>query len=250
MEHLIESVKKYPCLWATDLEEHKISIVRDAAWTKVIEECDIPDIREAKNLWKKLRDGHRQSINRKRTTSGQTSESGKNWKYDKMMEFLLPYIGSRERVTNVLPTSEQSNSQEFQTILPNEESPTNNLDSEVTTRKRKRPNGIKRYLEAENKKLENRMVKRDLLRRKLLTSQEEKDSMKCFFDAMYEMSKNLPEEFQMKIQREVFNSVMQAREDNMLSRNEFSHSTTTTHCTKIEPSYSTNEEEGTYEELY
>lgn len=43
MEHFIESVRKYPCLWATNSEAYKLNELKDAAWKNVIKECDLPD---------------------------------------------------------------------------------------------------------------------------------------------------------------------------------------------------------------
>lgn len=43
MERLIESVRKYPCLWKTDLEEYKLNDVKEAAWREIVKECDLPD---------------------------------------------------------------------------------------------------------------------------------------------------------------------------------------------------------------
>lgn len=43
MEQLIESVRKYPCLWKVDTEDYKNNEIKEAAWRKVVAECDITD---------------------------------------------------------------------------------------------------------------------------------------------------------------------------------------------------------------
>lgn len=43
MEQLIESVRKYPCLWKIDCEEYKLNDLKDAAWKEVVKECDLKD---------------------------------------------------------------------------------------------------------------------------------------------------------------------------------------------------------------
>lgn len=43
MEHLIESVRKYPLLWNSDVPEYKNNGLREAAWIKVTEECNLLD---------------------------------------------------------------------------------------------------------------------------------------------------------------------------------------------------------------
>lgn len=42
MEHLIESVRKRPCLWQLDLKEYKDNEIKEAAWEEVFNECDFP----------------------------------------------------------------------------------------------------------------------------------------------------------------------------------------------------------------
>ncbi|XP_045774706.1 uncharacterized protein LOC123873732 [Maniola jurtina] len=222
---LIKNIRKYPCLWATTSEEYKMYHIKNAAWRDVIKECGLQDIKEAKNLWKKLRDGHRQSLNRRKTITGEADSRRRSWKYDKMMEFLLPYMANRPRTTDYASTSENQDLEEsenstadeidtyevdFNTIDPNLE---NNFES--NTKKRKANDSI---TEDEKKTSDIRAAERDLLGRVSVTEQKQKDAMKSFFDTMYEMSKNLPEHAQMQIQREVFNSVMQVREENSRSK--------------------------------
>ncbi|CAF4947182.1 unnamed protein product [Pieris macdunnoughi] len=101
MEHLIESVRKRPCLWQLDLKEYKDNELKEAAWEEVFNECDFPSVAEIKNLWKKLRDGHRQALNAKKKTTGQAADSKPIWKYEHLMEFLIPNMKNRHQHTNV-----------------------------------------------------------------------------------------------------------------------------------------------------
>ncbi|KAI5631269.1 alcohol dehydrogenase transcription factor myb/SANT-like domain-containing protein [Phthorimaea operculella] len=41
MEHLIESVRKYPCLWNTTAIEYRDQELKDAAWAEVMKETDL-----------------------------------------------------------------------------------------------------------------------------------------------------------------------------------------------------------------
>lgn len=43
MEKLIESVRKYPCLWKIDSQEYKLNDLKEAAWQEVVKECDLKD---------------------------------------------------------------------------------------------------------------------------------------------------------------------------------------------------------------
>lgn len=42
-ERLIESVKKFPCLWDTSSEFYKCNETKDAAWNVIITEANIKD---------------------------------------------------------------------------------------------------------------------------------------------------------------------------------------------------------------
>ncbi|CAB3229492.1 unnamed protein product [Arctia plantaginis] len=73
-----------------DSEEYKLNDFKEAAWIEVAKECDLANVAETRDLWKKLRDGHRQAISKKKTVSGQAATSKHQWKYEKQMEFILP----------------------------------------------------------------------------------------------------------------------------------------------------------------
>lgn len=150
------------------------------------------------------------------------------------MEFLLPYMANRPRVTNANPIPDRLDFQESENSTSHEEIDLTNDSNEINcsaqykhldnnlennAKKRKPNDSITKFLEDQKKARDNRSTERDFLRRQILKQQEEKNALKSFFDAMYEMSKTLPEHAQMKIQREVFNSVMQAREENTPTSN-------------------------------
>lgn len=41
MEHFIETVRKYPCLWNTTAIEYRDQELKDAAWAEVMKETDL-----------------------------------------------------------------------------------------------------------------------------------------------------------------------------------------------------------------
>lgn len=41
MDHFIETVHKYPCLWNTTAIEYRDQELKDAAWTEVMKETDL-----------------------------------------------------------------------------------------------------------------------------------------------------------------------------------------------------------------
>lgn len=179
-------------------------------------------------MWKKLRDGYRQALNKKKCTTGQAATSINPWKYEKIMEFILPYMSNRPRSTNAViqenncqDDSESSLQQEFENNATEVTQNINNSISEgqsppvYAERKRKNSDPIVQFLHDESQRRENRSKARDDLRRNVLGQRQQNDSvqLKSFFDTMYETCKVLPEYTQLKIQRQIFNIVMEAREN-------------------------------------
>lgn len=184
-------------------------------------------------MWKKLRDGYRQALNKKKCTTGQAATSINPWKYEKIMEFILPYMANRPRSTNAVIEDSSSNisqdksentlQQEFEN---NATKVTQNVDNSIyggqspsmnAQSKRKNSDPFVQFLHDESQRRENRSKIRDALRRDVLTQRQQNDSvqLKSFFDTMYETSKVLPEYTQMKLQRQIFNIVMEARENHI-----------------------------------
>ncbi|XP_050498515.1 uncharacterized protein LOC126879500 [Diabrotica virgifera virgifera] len=215
MEYLINSVKKYPCIWKADSEDYKNTEMKKASWRKIIKECDYPDVKEAKHLWKILRDGHRQAISKKRTATGQAASDIKPWKYEKLMEFLLPHISSRVTSTNTMSSGITTTDEDSQL---HEEIRIETIDDQpaiTSTYLPKRKNDqLLDYLHEQESKREKRSFERDLCRRELLKQLvvKPKTATEKFFDSMCDMTTDLPEHVQIKIQREIFQAVMEARE--------------------------------------
>ncbi|XP_028025952.1 uncharacterized protein LOC114239769 isoform X2 [Bombyx mandarina] len=100
-EKLIRSVKKFPCIWKTTSEYYKCNETKDAAWDQITIETNISDVKTAKSRWKQLRDNHRDALKRQNATrSGQARKQRKEWKYQKAMSFLLPYMCNRDGSSN------------------------------------------------------------------------------------------------------------------------------------------------------
>ncbi|XP_048484041.1 uncharacterized protein LOC125490065 [Plutella xylostella] len=106
-QKFIESVKQFPCLWDTRLTTYKCNETRGAAWEIIIKDNGIKDVQTAKAKWKKMRDNHRDAIKRQNSTrSGQAAKQITKWKYQKIMEFLLPFMQNRKRTSNFRDDSE------------------------------------------------------------------------------------------------------------------------------------------------
>lgn len=174
-------------------------------------------------MWRKLRDGHRQAISRKKTTTGQAANSKNLWKYEKFMEFLLPTMQNRSRSTNV--NTQDSNEQESDIIQQNE-NPSESGQHEMVddcVPPKKKPN-LTSLIEKEQKRREIRSAERDSLRRQILcnasknTNNVESTALGNFFMSMLQTTSVLPENLQLRVQRQVFNIVMEAKEEDIVTR--------------------------------
>ncbi|RVE49738.1 hypothetical protein evm_005608 [Chilo suppressalis] len=214
-DFFIECVRQYPCLWDTTHSSYKQLDVKDAAWKEIIKKTKIENVTLAKTKWKNLRDTHREKLKKiYRTKSRQSQKKIKPWKYMTQMEFLLPYMSSTERYSNV--SLEISKSLE-ETASAAEDS--GDSDSLVKTNPKKiktvemvpdNENMLSIFLKEMQKNREYRTAQRDELS-KVLTSSS--DSLKAFFDSMYQSTKQMPECYQREIKRNLFQSVMNAEEN-------------------------------------
>ncbi|XP_026764412.1 uncharacterized protein LOC113522796 [Galleria mellonella] len=99
METFIKGVRSQPCLWNPLHPDYREMQVRDNAWQHVVKLCNnssIPNIKAARNEWKKLRDNHREAL--KRAKLGQNKllpAQITTWKYAKAMQFLEPHMKYR-----------------------------------------------------------------------------------------------------------------------------------------------------------
>ncbi|GBP46691.1 hypothetical protein EVAR_86943_1 [Eumeta japonica] len=104
MEHFIETVKKYPCLWNSTAIEYRDQELKDAAWAEVMKETNLTSVKEVKLKWKKLRDSYRDALKRHADAPAPPAAAlgpgGKKvypWKYMGLMQFLQPHMGNRRK---------------------------------------------------------------------------------------------------------------------------------------------------------
>lgn len=187
-------------------------------------------VKEIKALWKKLRDGHRQALNKKKPSNGQAgfSDSSRVWKYEKQMAFLVPYLSNRQRSTNVfagLDMTQQSDDN-TQVEVEDEESvvtakvpqPQVIYRTNIPRHKRKSDHLLLDHLELKQKRRDTKPKTREVFRQELLCSKPEDTGLKKFFDSMCDQTSALPEYLNIKVQRQVFNIVMEAREKELKDR--------------------------------
>ncbi|KAL4143665.1 hypothetical protein QTP88_005974 [Uroleucon formosanum] len=91
---MINKIKEHQVLYDTDEDQYKYIDKRDKAWKEVADELGMP-VNDVKLRWKRLRDNFRVSIKRTKGLNlkpGLPFVEGKPWKYQKEMEFLLPFM--------------------------------------------------------------------------------------------------------------------------------------------------------------
>lgn len=246
-------------------------------------------MREAKDLWKKLRDGHRQAVSRRKSSTAK-------WKYAQQMEFLIPWMTKRvaqtscvnspeeldsrqndgtmemmdfiiltekTRRTNTINTPQEQESQQndgniecIETLLPcmsNITRQTNCLNTPQEQDSQQNDGDIEIHesdhqgesdspcvkierdspLEKEPKMRVKRSVERDPLNFFQLQAKKsrrqdvdnranvssQKTALETFFSSMYRTASILPEHLQIRVQRSVFNAVMEAREEVLIHKN-------------------------------
>lgn len=184
-------------------------------------------VKEAKAEWKKLRDNHRDSLKRMKTTrSGQAATNIFNtWRYAEVMEFLLPYMKNRSRSTNLSSTNTQSSeTREVQddenseiSVFSSTNDTINDTEASVTrdrtvTRKRKADTDLIEFLTEMEQNHQKRQEHRDL-RREIINAQKEKDAIDLFLESMTITIKTMPTWMQNRIKKKIFAIVSDAEEE-------------------------------------
>ncbi|CAG4952511.1 unnamed protein product [Parnassius apollo] len=250
---LIKSVlkaekKKLPDnVTAKNLEEREISVQDLQHYFTLIA------VKTAKSRWKQLRNNHRDALKRQNATrSGQARKQRKEWKYQKAMSFLLPYMSNRDRPTNFAPLNvsvmETSNSpntieessRESYSLLP---SNSNNLPSiddpndstasgpHPSTSKKRKKDEILELLKKNQERCELLARERIEVKNMMLAS-DKYDNIDLFFLNLAASTKKLPYHLQLQIKKTCFNAVMSAEESNLqhswYSPNNYGYSTGST----------------------
>ncbi|XP_038222479.1 uncharacterized protein LOC119840053 [Zerene cesonia] len=214
MEHFIETVRKYPCLWNTTAIEYRDQELKDAAWTEVMKETDLSSVKEVKLKWKKLRDSYRDALKRQNDMLAKDplNANKKNyaWKYMGLMQFLQPHMNARKKAADPQPPAPAANgvdhSSDESESEPGSEPKRKHEALSVIDRKldylcksqggAKRPFTDAHYAER----------KRDAPTPAL------PDPLDIFFNSMCQSTKRFPYPTQIKIKKALFNAVIEAEE--------------------------------------
>ncbi|XP_041981899.1 uncharacterized protein LOC121735223 [Aricia agestis] len=194
MEHFIETVRKYPCLWNSTAIEYRDQELKDAAWAEVMKETDLSSVKEVKLKWKKLRDSYRDALKRQnemltKEPSNGANSSKKNyaWKYMAPMQFLQPHMSVRKKPADAPPPAAAD-------AAPAVNGDCSSSSSESSASEPRRP--------------EPRPPRRKRPRAEPLAP----DPIDIFFNGMCQSTKRLPYPAQIAIKRTLFDAVLAAEE--------------------------------------
>ncbi|KOB68326.1 putative Transcription factor Adf-1 [Operophtera brumata] len=196
MDHFIETVRKYPCLWNTTAIEYRDQELKDAAWAEVMKETDLSS------------DSYRDALKRHNEMLAKepSSHTKKNypWKYMEAMHFLQPYMSNRKKPVEALPA------------------PRNGHGGTESSETESEPEGAAPAPPVKRRR--RRSVERlGMIDRKLdyLCQQRAKrpsgaaaapDPLDIFFNSMCQSTKRFPFQTQIGIKRRLFEAVMEAEE--------------------------------------
>ncbi|CAG9767122.1 unnamed protein product [Ceutorhynchus assimilis] len=112
MEKLIEEVKKYPVLYDQRNEKYRNAEYKERVWTLIATHLEIKGGgEECKKKWASVRDQFRRTLQRRRTVSGQAAVTLRKYKYEDVLQFLLPHVAERETISNVTDSEEVANNE-------------------------------------------------------------------------------------------------------------------------------------------
>ncbi|XP_013196542.1 uncharacterized protein LOC106139609 [Amyelois transitella] len=214
MEHFIETVRKYPCLWNTTTIEYRDLELKDAAWAEVMKETELSSVKEVKLKWKKLRDCYRDALKRQSdmlTKDPNSARKAYTWKYMELMQFLQPYMNNRKKPpeTYAPPPAQENGTQNG--VDPSSDSSESDAESspkrkscERSERSVSRPD-----VHAKRPCPEAQYPER---KRKPPPAPALPDPLDIFFNSMCQSTKRLPFPTQIKIKKTLFAAVIGAEE--------------------------------------
>ncbi|XP_059049365.1 uncharacterized protein LOC131844475 [Achroia grisella] len=193
MEAFIKGVRSQPCLWNPLHPDYREMQVRDNAWQNVVnisKNNSIPNIKAARNEWKKLRDNHREAL--KRAKLGQNKllpAQITTWKYAKAMQFLEPHM--KYRITENIEMD------------PPDGTPSKYVEQDVSTTEnaeletRDSPKNKRRYIDCYTDKS---------------SQHNNTDALGSFFNCMLKSTRVMPLWMQTQVKKKIFAVIIEAEE--------------------------------------
>ncbi|XP_053610999.1 uncharacterized protein LOC128675551 [Plodia interpunctella] len=214
MEHFIETVRKYPCLWNTTTIEYRDLELKDAAWAEVMKETELSSVKEVKLKWKKLRDCYRDALKRQSDMLAKDPNSARKaytWKYMELMQFLQPYMNNRKKPAETYaPPPVQENGGQNGVAHSSDSS---DSDAESSP-KRKSCERSERSVSRPDMQAKRHFSEAQYAERKRKPPPAVvlPDPLDIFFNSMCQSTKRLPFPTQIKIKKTLFAAVIDAEE--------------------------------------
>ncbi|XP_014361370.2 uncharacterized protein LOC106713168 [Papilio machaon] len=214
MEHFIETVRRYPCLWNTTAIEYRDQELKDAAWTEVMKETDLSSVKEVKMKWKKLRDSYRDALKREMLAKEPNNTAKKNypWKYMGPMQFLQPHMSVRKKPPEPYPAPPESAHNGAEPHSSEESESEADNDSSAKRKSSVRLAAIDRKLDYLCKAQSKRQFTEAHLHERGRPPPAAPDPLDIFFNSMCQSTKRFPYPTQIKIKRTLFEAVCAAEE--------------------------------------
>lgn len=220
MEHFIETVRKYPCLWNTTAIEYRDQELKDAAWAEVMKETDLSSVKEVKLKWKKLRDSYRDALKRQSEMLAKdpANPAKKNypWKYMGLMQFLQPYMSNRKKPAgspSYPPPPAPENGHAHNGVEHSSDDSESEAESSSKRKGYEQLTMIDRKLDYLCKTQNKRQcTEAHYAERKRDTPPPLPDPLDIFFNSMCQSTKRFPFPVQIKIKKTLFNAVLEAEE--------------------------------------
>ncbi|XP_030762943.1 transcription factor Adf-1-like [Sitophilus oryzae] len=107
-EKLIEAVRVNKILFDTSHPDYMRSKLKSEKWEEIAKVIGMKNGVEAKVTWEKLKHSLRDALRRQQKciTSRAAAETIKQWKFQKQMSFLQPYMANRPRDSNLTADSD------------------------------------------------------------------------------------------------------------------------------------------------
>ncbi|CAG9788476.1 unnamed protein product [Diatraea saccharalis] len=146
-EQIIEYVKLYPVLYNKTLGQYRDHNMRNIAWEEIAEQLNTP-VEEIKEKWARLRNCLTNALKRRRRKSAAIMGP---WKFEKQMQFLLPYLDAKTHVTNMsnntMSLDEDTSATNLidNTISIDDDIPDTNLSNNITNKEESRDGSESQY---------------------------------------------------------------------------------------------------------
>ncbi|CAH1966385.1 unnamed protein product [Acanthoscelides obtectus] len=241
-ELLIECVRKCQVLYDNSTKEYSDNELKNRIWEMVAKDCGFITGNQAKSCWKNLRDGYRHALKaaRSKIEDPTKQHNYKPWKFTEQMSFLIPFMKERAKSYNMtwdnditFQLSESQVEPDNDTISDvveqehfsdsdNEKQMSNHM--EISTACEKQPNlrenGQQQTDQSRKRKTVDDSEILEFLKEQARKREEKSearnhpppDSLKLFFESMYEATKILPIQQQRFVRNTLFDAVVKAED--------------------------------------